>query len=71
VVFLVWTQLAGLIVARVITGLSLGMTTPTATAYLRELLALSRSRPTTDAELIRRARLSAALALTVGLGGRV
>lgn len=37
VLFLVWTSLPGLIVARVLTGLGVGMITATATAHLAEL----------------------------------
>jgi MFS family permease len=41
--FIVWPALAGLLVARFVSGLGIGMTTATATAYLRDLHA--RSRP--------------------------
>jgi MFS family permease len=37
VVFMVWPSLAGLIVARILSGISVGLTTATATAYLAEL----------------------------------
>jgi MFS family permease len=37
VVFILWPSLAGLIVARIISGVSVGLTTATATAYLGEL----------------------------------
>jgi MFS family permease len=42
VVFLVWPTLPGLIVARLINGLGIGLMTATATAYLRDLDSLSR-----------------------------
>jgi MFS family permease len=42
VLFLVWPATAGLIVARVISGVSIGMLTATATAYLSELHATAR-----------------------------
>jgi sugar phosphate permease len=43
VVFIVWPELPGLIVARFVTGLGVGMMTATATAFLHELH--SRHRP--------------------------
>jgi MFS family permease len=42
VLFLVWQALPGLIVARFVSGLGIGMITATATAYLRDLQAQSR-----------------------------
>ena len=42
VVFLVWPALPGLIIARVVSGLGIGMITATATAHLRDLHALGR-----------------------------
>lgn len=42
VLFLVWTSLPGLVVARVLTGLGVGMITATATAHLAELHAVAR-----------------------------
>ncbi len=42
VLFIVWPATAGLIVARVISGVSIGMLTATATAYLSELHAAAR-----------------------------
>lgn len=42
VLFLVWPATTGLIVARVISGVSIGMLTATATAYLSELHATAR-----------------------------
>ncbi|MFD4571004.1 MFS transporter [Streptomyces sp. NPDC058417] len=42
VVFVVWPSLTGLIVARVISGISVGLTTATATAYLAELYRAAR-----------------------------
>lgn len=43
VLFLTWPRLAGLIVARVVTGLGVGMITATATAHLTELHVVSHS----------------------------
>jgi MFS family permease len=37
VLFIVWPSLAGLLVARIVSGVSIGLTTGTATAYLAEL----------------------------------
>jgi MFS family permease len=52
VVFLVWPATPGLIVARVISGISVGLLTATATAYISELHAASRPRaPLTRAEI--------------------
>ena len=42
VLFLVWPALPGLIVARFVSGLGIGMITASATAYLRDLHALGR-----------------------------
>jgi MFS family permease len=42
VLFLIWPATAGLIVARVVSGVSIGMLTATATAYLSELHAAAR-----------------------------
>ncbi|MFE3270354.1 MFS transporter [Streptomyces sp. NPDC059215] len=42
ILFLAWPTLPGLIVARLITGLGVGMITATATAYLQELHTVSR-----------------------------
>jgi MFS family permease len=42
VLFLLWPATAGLIVARVVSGVSIGMLTATATAYLSELHAAAR-----------------------------
>jgi predicted MFS family arabinose efflux permease len=42
ILFLTWTSLPGLIVARVVTGLGVGMITATATAHLAELHAVAR-----------------------------
>ena len=42
VLFLLWPATAGLIVARVVSGVSIGMLTATATAYLNELHAAAR-----------------------------
>ncbi|HEY6758826.1 MAG TPA: MFS transporter [Baekduia sp.] len=61
VVFLVWRDTPGLIVARVVNGLSVGVVAATATAYLAELHATSRP----DASP-RRAQL---VATGVNLGG--
>ncbi|WAP60045.1 MFS transporter [Streptomyces sp. S465] len=43
VLFAVWPALSGLLLARFVTGLAVGMATPTATAYLQDLHA--RARP--------------------------
>jgi MFS family permease len=60
-VFIVWTSLAALVIARVLTGLAVGIVTTTATAHLGELHA--RHRPDATA---RRAQL---LAVAANLGG--
>ena len=60
-VFLFWRALPGLYVGRIVSGLSVGMVTATATAYLGELYAAHRPEATT-----RRAQL---LATTANLGG--
>jgi MFS family permease len=41
-VFLVWTSLAGLLLARIICGIGVGLITATATAYLAELHSVAR-----------------------------
>ena len=60
-VFIVWTSLAALLIARVVSGLAVGIVTTTATAHLGELHA--RHRPNATA---RRAQL---LAVAANLGG--
>ncbi|MFC7755938.1 MFS transporter [Tsukamurella soli] len=60
-VFIVWPDLAGLYVARVLCGLAVGVTSSTATAYLSELYLAHR-----PPESIHRAQL---LISTVTLGG--
>jgi MFS family permease len=62
-VFVVWTNLFALLVARVLTGLAVGIVTTTATAHLAELHA--RHRPDASA---RRARTVAAAANLGGIG---
>jgi MFS family permease len=53
VLFLVWPATAGLIVARVVSGVSIGMLTATATAYLNELHAAARPGSTaTRSEIV-------------------
>jgi MFS family permease len=42
VLFVAWPQVPGLIIGRVISGISIGMLTATATAYLSELHAAAR-----------------------------
>lgn len=42
VIFLVWSELPGLIIARVITGIGVGLVTATATAHMGELHATAR-----------------------------
>jgi MFS family permease len=61
VVFLTWTSVPGLLVARVLTGVSIGLTQSTATAYLAELHA--RHRPDASGT---RAQVTAT---TVNMGG--
>lgn len=61
-VFMAWSQLPGLLVARVISGLGVGVVTATATAWLTELDA---ARP---AHSQRRAQIIAAAANLGGLG---
>ena len=63
VVFLTWPTVPGLLIARVISGLSIGMLTATATAYLSELDAAGRGGPTR-----RRAEITATAANLGGLG---
>jgi MFS family permease len=62
-VFLLWRSLAGLIVARVLGGVAVGMVAATATAYLLELH--GRSRPGTT---MVRAQLANTVANVGGLG---
>ena len=61
IVFLFWRVLPGLYVGRIISGLSVGMVTATATAYLGELYAVHRPAAST--------RRSQLLATTANLGG--
>jgi MFS family permease len=61
IVFLTWTSVPGLLVARVLTGISIGLTQSTATAYLAELHA--RHRPHASGT---RAQVTAT---TVNMGG--
>lgn len=63
VLFLVWRDLTGLIVARVISGLGVGATTATATAWIAELHAARRPTATT-----RRAEIVGAAANLGGIG---
>jgi predicted MFS family arabinose efflux permease len=63
VVFLVWRDVPGLILARIIIGLSVGATTATATAYIAELNASARPDGSP-----RRAQLVATAANLGGLG---
>jgi MFS family permease len=62
-IFLVWPALPGLLVARVLNGFSVGVVTPTATAYLSELH--SGARPGAPS---RRAEVVATAANLGGLG---
>jgi MFS family permease len=62
-VFIVWTSLAALLIARVVTGLAVGIVTTTATAHLSELHA--RHRPDATA---RRAQVVAVAANLGGIG---
>jgi MFS family permease len=61
IVFLTWTSVPGLLVARVLSGVSIGLTQSTATAYLAELHA--RHRPEASGT---RAQVTAT---TVNMGG--
>jgi MFS family permease len=61
IVFLTWKSVPGLLVARVLSGISIGITSPTATAYLAELHA--RHRPEASGT---RAQVTAT---TVNMGG--
>jgi len=63
IVFLAWPAVPGLIVGRVISGISIGMLTATATAYLSELHAAAR-----PGEPGRRAEVVATAANLGGLG---
>ncbi len=63
VIFLTWTAVPGLLIARVISGVSIGLMTATATAYLSELDAAGHGgRPR------RRAEITATAANLGGLG---
>lgn len=61
VMFLLWRDVPGLIAARIVNGLSVGVVAATATAYLSELHALGRPHDTPD-----RAQV---IATAVNLGG--
>jgi MFS family permease len=63
IVFLAWPALPGLYLARVVCGLSVGVTSSTATAYLSELHAAHR-----PARLAHRAQLVAIVATLGGFG---
>src|ERR1700722_7405241 len=63
VVFICFPSLAGLVVARIVSGISVGLTTATATAYLAELHAAAR--PGTGA---RRGEVVATAANLGGIG---
>lgn len=63
VIFLVWPELPGLLVARLINGLAVGAVTATATAYLAELHARHRPHAST-----RRSELVATAANLGGIG---
>jgi len=52
VVFLVWRSLPGLLLARVLTGISLGITVATATAFITDLDAGSSGVPTNRAGIV-------------------
>ncbi len=62
-VFVAWPELAGLVLARVTSGLGVGVVTATATAWLADLDAARRSAPSR-----RRAQVVAAAANLGGLG---
>jgi MFS family permease len=61
VVFIAWQSLPGLLVARVLTGVALGATVATATAYIADLDAAG------DGRVTRRAEVVAAIASVGGL----
>jgi MFS family permease len=61
ILFLTWTSVPGLLLARVLSGVSIGLTQSTATAYLAELHA--RHRPQASGA---RAQVTAT---TVNMGG--
>jgi len=63
IVFLAWPALPGLFVARVVCGLSIGVTSSTATAYLSELHAAHR-----PARLAHRVQIVATVATLGGFG---
>ncbi|MDX6257167.1 MAG: hypothetical protein QOJ11_3501 [Frankiales bacterium] len=66
VIFLVAPSLAGLIIARIVSGISVGLTTATATAYLAELhIGMSTGRGEYDG---RRAQIVATAANLGGIG---
>jgi MFS family permease len=52
VLFITWQSLAGLLVARVLTGLALGATVATATAYITDLDAGRNGAPTRRSEVV-------------------
>ncbi|HMC69380.1 MAG TPA: MFS transporter, partial [Mycobacteriales bacterium] len=60
-VFIVWTSLVALLIARVVSGLAVGIVTTTATAHLAELHALHRPDAT--------ARRAQVVAVAANLGG--
>ena len=67
VVFVVWPQLPGLLLARVVSGLGIGAVTATATAWLAELYAARRPAQSGRAQS-RTQRTSAGSASGAGLG---
>jgi MFS family permease len=70
VAFLAWPEVPGLIVGRVIAGISVGMLTATATAYLSELHAAARpGRPPARAEITATAANLGGLGLGALLAG--
>ena len=52
VLFITWQSLAGLLVARILTGLALGATVATATAYITDLDAAGDGAPTRRSEVV-------------------
>jgi MFS family permease len=70
VLFLTWPTTAGLIVARLVSGVSVGMLTATATAYLNELHAAARpDAPPTRSEVVSTAANLGGLGLGALLSG--
>ena len=63
VLFLTWTSVAGLFVARVLTGIAIGATLPTATAFITDLDPKSQGAPTRRSAIVSTAANIGGLAL--------